>query len=39
MCALYLIDEEKTVNITCEHLEPVLPEKGDKVSVASSVII
>ncbi|XP_059170624.1 transcription elongation factor SPT5-like [Physella acuta] len=33
MCALYLIDEEKTVNITCEHLEPVPPEKGDKAKI------
>lgn len=29
---MYLTEEEKTININCEHLEPVLPEKGDKVS-------
>ncbi|KAI8781206.1 Transcription elongation factor SPT5 [Biomphalaria glabrata] len=33
MCTVYLTDEEKTVNITCDHLEPVLPEKGDKAKI------
>uniref|UniRef100_A0A0B7ANQ2 Transcription elongation factor SPT5 n=1 Tax=Arion vulgaris TaxID=1028688 RepID=A0A0B7ANQ2_9EUPU len=33
MCALHLIEDEKTVSVSCEHLEPVLPEKGDKAKV------
>ncbi|CAG5115436.1 unnamed protein product [Candidula unifasciata] len=33
MCTLYLTEEEKTVTVGCEHLEPVLPEKGDKAKV------
>ncbi|CAL1541166.1 unnamed protein product [Lymnaea stagnalis] len=33
MCTLYLIDEEKTINITCEHLEPVPPNKGEKAKI------
>ncbi|KAL5006667.1 hypothetical protein ScPMuIL_015473 [Solemya velum] len=30
MCSVFIPDEDKVVNIACEHLEPVLPEKGDK---------
>ena len=33
MCTVYLTNEEKMINITCDHLEPVPPEKGDKVGV------
>ncbi|BFZ16060.1 hypothetical protein BsWGS_19099 [Bradybaena similaris] len=33
LCTLYLTEEEKTVSVSCEHLEPVLPEKGDKAKV------
>ena len=32
MCVVYLTEEDKIENIPCEHLEPVQPEKGDKVS-------
>ncbi|KAK3101764.1 hypothetical protein FSP39_006184 [Pinctada imbricata] len=33
MCSLYIPEEDKMVNISCEHLEPVPPEKGDKAKV------
>lgn len=32
MCSLFIPEEDKVVNIACEHLEPVSPEKGDRVS-------
>jgi hypothetical protein len=32
MCSLFIPEEDKVVNIACEHLEPVPPEKGDRVS-------
>jgi len=31
MCSVFLPAEDKVVSIPCEHLEPVQPEKGDKV--------
>lgn len=33
MCSLFIPEEDKVVNIACEHLEPVPPEKGDRVSL------
>ena len=30
MCAVFLPDEARTVNIAPEHLRPVTPERGDK---------
>ncbi|KAL4224649.1 Transcription elongation factor SPT5 [Mactra antiquata] len=33
MCSVFLPEEDKVVNVSCEHLEPVLPEKGDKTKV------
>ncbi|GFO29479.1 transcription elongation factor spt5 [Plakobranchus ocellatus] len=33
MCTVYLTTEEKTINIMCDHLKPVSPEKGDKAKV------
>ena len=33
MCAVFLPDEARTVNIAPEHLRPVTPERGDKVKV------
>ncbi|RUS84145.1 hypothetical protein EGW08_008119 [Elysia chlorotica] len=33
MCTVYLTNEEKMINITCDHLEPVPPEKGDRAKV------
>ncbi|KAH3888745.1 transcription elongation factor SPT5-like [Dreissena polymorpha] len=33
MCSVFLPDEDKVVNISCEHLEPVQPEKNDKTKV------
>ncbi|XP_060070304.1 transcription elongation factor SPT5-like [Ylistrum balloti] len=36
MCSVYIAEEDKTVNVACDHLEPVLPEKGDKAKVILS---
>lgn len=33
MCSVFLPEEDKVVNVSCEHLEPVLPEKNDKAKV------
>ena len=33
MCTLFLPDEDKVLNISVEHLEPVEPEKGNRVGV------
>ncbi|XP_071104525.1 transcription elongation factor SPT5-like [Haliotis cracherodii] len=33
MCSVYITDEDKVVNVSCEHLEPVQPEKQDKAKV------
>lgn len=32
-CAVFLPDEDRTVNILQEHLEPVVPQQGDQVKV------
>ncbi|XP_050411493.1 transcription elongation factor SPT5 [Patella vulgata] len=32
-CSVYIPDEDKVVNVACEHLEPVRPEKHDKTKV------
>ena len=31
MCSVYIPEQDKVINIASEHLEPVPPEKGDKV--------
>lgn len=33
MCSVFLPEEDKVINISCDHLEPILPEKGDKAKV------
>jgi hypothetical protein len=33
MCSVFLPDEDRTVNITADHLQPVQPVRGDKVKV------
>lgn len=33
MCSVFLLKEDRVVNILSEHLEPVLPRSGDKVKV------
>ncbi|XP_046987782.1 transcription elongation factor SPT5 [Schistocerca americana] len=33
MCSVFLLQEDRTVNILAEHLEPVLPQQGDRVKV------
>lgn len=38
MCSLFIPEEDKVVNIACEHLEPVSPEKGDRVSTEGIVV-
>ena len=32
MCSVFLPEEDKVININGEHLEPVEPEKGNRVS-------
>ena len=32
MCTLFVVAEDKVVNVASEHLEPVVPSKGDRVS-------
>lgn len=32
-CSVYLPDEERVVNIVGDHLEPVIPQRGDQVKV------
>ena len=32
-CSLHLKDLDKTINISLDYLEPVLPQKGDKVMI------
>ena len=31
VCTLYIPDEDKVVSVTSEHLEPQVPQKGDRV--------
>ena len=33
MCSVFLNEEERTINIAAEHLQPVTPVRGDKVKV------
>jgi len=33
MCSVFLNDEERTINIAAEHLQPVTPVRGDKIKV------
>ncbi|KAL0271372.1 UNVERIFIED_CONTAM: hypothetical protein PYX00_008479 [Menopon gallinae] len=33
MCSVYLPDEDRVVNIEGDHLEPVIPQRGDQVKV------
>jgi transcription elongation factor SPT5 len=33
MCTLFLPEEDKVISVASEHLEPVLPDKGDRVKV------
>lgn len=33
MCAIFLPDEDRTVNLECDQLEPVVPKRGDHVKV------
>ena len=39
MCSLFLPDEDKVINISVEHLEPVEPEKGNRVGVIVCAMI
>ena len=39
MCSVYIPVEDKVVNIACEHLEPVQPEKLDKVCSAQVPVV
>jgi len=33
MCTLYLLTEDKVVNLSCKYLEPVIPSCGDQVKI------
>ena len=33
MCSIFLPDEDRTVNLQCDQLEPVVPSRGDRVKV------
>ena len=33
MCSVFLPDEDRTVSIAAEHLQPVQPSRGDRVKV------
>ena len=33
MCSVFLPDEDRTVSIAAEHLQPVQPSRGNKVKV------
>lgn len=33
MCTLYILEEDKVVSVASEHLEPVVPQKGNRVKV------
>lgn len=33
MCSVFLPDEDRTVNIAPDHLQPVVPDRGHKVKV------
>lgn len=33
MCSVFLPEEDRVVNIICDHLEPVIPKSGDDFKV------
>jgi len=33
MCTVYLLTEDRVVNLACEQLEPVIPSRGDRVKI------
>ncbi|KAG8235707.1 hypothetical protein J437_LFUL016326 [Ladona fulva] len=33
MCSVFLLEEDRTVNIVSDHLEPIVPQRGDQVKV------
>jgi len=37
MCSLFVPEHDKVISVASEHLEPVCPEKGDRVSRAVDV--
>ena len=39
MCSVFLHEQDKVVNVSCEHLEPVQPEKGNRVRNHTVVFI
>jgi len=38
MCTLFVPDQDKVISVASEHLEPVCPEKGDRVSLFAPFI-
>jgi len=39
MCTLYVPDQDKVISVASEHLEPICPEKGDRVSGINTVLL
>jgi len=39
MCTLYVPDQDKVISVASEHLEPIRPEKGDRVSLCTPFYI
>jgi len=35
MCTLFIPDQDKVISVASEHLEPICPEKGDRVSMST----
>ena len=33
MCSVFLLEEDRVVNIVSEHLEPIVPQRADQVKV------
>lgn len=34
MCSVFLPEEDRVVNIICDHLEPIIPQRGDAFKVS-----
>lgn len=39
MCSVFLPEEDRVVNIICDHLEPVIPKSGDDFKVRKLIIL
>lgn len=39
MCSIFLLEEDRVVNIMGEHLEPIIPQKGDQVCFCNTFLV